>query len=123
MENVALSFLTDQQARQLFRQELEKFITDHSIGAKPGESHAKVVDLDGLIQARPFIGSRSTIYKKVSRGEIPHSKSGKRLIFDLNTIDDWLLSNKVKTPAEIEVETKRYLDGRNKKRSRIAPLQ
>lgn len=67
-----------------------------------GHPTKQVVDLDGLLKARSFIGSRSTIYKKVASGEIPHSKNGKRLIFDLHEIDEWLVSNKIKTTKEIQ---------------------
>lgn len=73
----------------------------------------RVVDINGLLEERPFIGSRSTIYKKVSKGLIPHSKSGKRLIFDLQIIDDWLVSNTMKTAAEIEAEAEQYLNAAN----------
>ena len=74
------------------------------------DSEPKIVDLDGLVKARPFIGSRSTIYKKVSAGLIPHSKRGKRLIFDLKVIDEWLLSNKIKTVADLEQDLDNYLN-------------
>ncbi len=120
MESISLGFLTDQQARHLFRQELEAFFSNPKLGISE-TPELKVVDLDGLLESRPFIGSRSTIYKKVSRGEIPHSKSGKRLIFDLNEVDKWLLSNKVKSPAEIEAEADKYLSGRHKKRRHFGP--
>lgn len=113
-----LSFLTDQQARQLIQQELANFFSSTNITREKNKEspNARVVDLDGLIKARPFIGSRSTIYKKVSRGEIPHSKSGKRLIFDLNIIDEWLLSNSIKTNLENEKKTGYSLRGRKRKR-------
>ncbi len=75
-----------------------------------------IVDLDGLLKARPFIGSKSTIYKKVSAAIIPHSKSGKRLIFDLNEIDEWLLAHKIKTAEELDAEAMAYMNANNKKR-------
>lgn len=34
--------------------------------------------------------AKSTIYKKVSRNEIPHLKVGSRTLFDINVIDRWL---------------------------------
>ena len=80
------------------------------------EEKQQIVDLDGLLKARPFVGSKSTIYKKVSRGEIPHSKRGKRLIFDLKTIDHWLLSNKIKTADEIQAETMAFISANAEKK-------
>ena len=85
-----------------------------------GEPVPNVVDLNGLIKARPFIGSRSTIYKKISAGEIPHSKNGNRLIFDLKLIDEWLLSNKMNTTTEIEEDVYDYLKRRTRRRSKKA---
>lgn len=113
-----LSFLTDQQARQLIQQELANFFSSKNIAREQDKESSipMVVDLDGLIKARPFVGSRSTIYKKVSRGEIPHAKSGKRLIFDLNAIDEWLLSNSIKTNLEEEKKAAHILRGRKRKR-------
>lgn len=84
------------------------------------QTKQKIVDLDGLIKARPMIGSKSTIYKKVSAGQIPHSKSGKRLIFDLNVIDQWLLSNQIKTTDEIEAEAFDYMNLPKRKGGRTA---
>lgn len=118
MNETAFNFLTDQQARQLIRRELENFFSENSVKIKSEKSEVNVVDLNGLLKARPFIGSRSTIYKKVSRGEIPHSKNGKRLIFDLKIIDEWLLSNKVKTSADIEEETLKYFQRKRRQNRR-----
>lgn len=73
----------------------------------------RIVDLDGLLKARPYIGSKGTVYKKVSKGLIPHSKNGKRLIFDLQVIDEWLLANRTKTAAEIEREAEQYFNAKN----------
>jgi len=75
----------------------------------------KIVDLAGLRKVRPEIGCISTIYKKTSKGEIPHSKNGKKLFFHLDDIDKWLLENKVKTSAEILAETETYLQTRKKR--------
>jgi len=107
--------LSDTQAREIFQDELKKFFSDNPLTIEQDHPKERVVDMDGLIKARPFIGSRSTIYKKVSAGLIPHSKQGKRLIFDLNLIDDWLLSNKIKTVQEIAQETDEYLSRRKRK--------
>jgi len=106
MENIALNFLTDQQAREIIRQELTKFFFENPILPKQEKPENKVVDLDGLLIARPFIGSRSTLYKKIAKGLIPHSKQGKKLFFDLQLIDQWLLENKVKTSFERRKEIK-----------------
>jgi excisionase family DNA binding protein len=49
--------------------------------------------------------SPSAMYKKTSKGEIPHSKpSGKKVYFSKRELDAWLLRNRIKTNDEIETE-------------------
>lgn len=86
-----------------------------SVVSQLDKPEKRVVDLNGLLSARPEIGSRSTIYKKTHQGIIPHSKQGKKLFFNLEKIDNWLLENKVKTSAEIQAETETYLQTRKKR--------
>jgi len=97
MDNVTINILTEDQARQLLRDELNSFFEKLNLHEKSDQEGIRVVDLSGLLKARPFIGSRSTIYKKAYQGLIPHSKRGKKLYFDLSEIDKWLLQNKVNT--------------------------
>jgi len=104
MNKSAFSFLTDEQVRQLFQEELSIFFSETQINKVQEPKQNQVVDLDGLLQARPFIGSRSTLYKKISKGLIPHSKQGKKLYFDLNEIDEWLLKYKVKPIDKLHQE-------------------
>lgn len=116
MQNLVLTQLSITEVRELFRQELKQFFDDHSLQTQEQNPAQKIVDLDGLLKARPFIGSKSTIYKKVAAGEMPHAKNGKRLFFDLDEIDEWLMSNKVETVAELEQKT---FDHLNRKRKRV----
>lgn len=103
------NFLTDEQVRKIFKEELKNVLREMQLSDDTNDFQPRIVDLDGLLEARPFIGSKVTVYRKVSKGEIPHSKQGKRLIFDLNEIDKWLLSNNIKTNKEIELEAEAYL--------------
>lgn len=96
MEQITFTQLSENELRQIIQEELKNFFSNYSF-QKEEIFEQKVVDLNGLIKARPFLGSRSTIYKKVSSGLIPHSKNGKRLIFDLRKIDEWLLENEIRT--------------------------
>ena len=95
MSNPTINLLREEQVRQLIQEELANFFQENSIVSKQETEEQKVVDLTGLLKARPFIGSRSTIYKKAYQGLIPHSKRGKKLYFDLKEIDAWLLANKI----------------------------
>lgn len=59
--------------------------------------------------------SKQTVYKKTGKGLLPHSKRGKRLFFDKEKVDAWLLENSVKSLSEIEASADRYLNGRKRK--------
>lgn len=55
--------------------------------------------------------SRSCLYKKTSQKQIPYYKPPgcKQIYFRKTELEEWLLSNKVKTVAELENSTKNYL--------------
>lgn len=53
--------------------------------------------------------SISAIYKLTSTSEIPHYKSGKRLYFKKEDIDEWIFSNRIKTRDDIEKEAMEYI--------------
>lgn len=50
-----------------------------------------------------------TIYSKVSRGELPVMKRGKRLYFSSTELLEYLKDGRKKTNAEIEAEAHTYL--------------
>lgn len=51
----------------------------------------------------------SSLYKLTHNRAIPHSKPcGKLLFFDREEIERWLMSNKVRTQAELEAEAISY---------------
>jgi len=115
MQTIKLVQLPLPELQAIVQQELQKFFNSNSVMVKQERPILRVVDLDGLLKERPIVGSKSTIYKKVMKGDIPHSKRGKRLYFDLDTIDDWLLSNRTLTPTEIEQKKSEYFKKRSKK--------
>ena len=53
--------------------------------------------------------SISAIYKLTSTSEIPHYKSGKRLYFKKEDIDEWIFSNRIKTRDDIEKGAMEYI--------------
>ncbi|WP_034258891.1 helix-turn-helix domain-containing protein [Aequorivita capsosiphonis] len=56
-----------------------------------------------------FSLSIPTIYSKVSRGELPYMKRGKRLYFSRKELLEYLKDGRQKTNAEIEAEAHTYL--------------
>ncbi len=53
--------------------------------------------------------TKQTAYKLTSAQKVPHSKRGKRLYFDREKVDAWLLENQVATQTEINQKSKDYL--------------
>lgn len=52
---------------------------------------------------------KQTAYRLTSRGEVPHSKRGKRLYFDKAQVDAWLLANHVGGSAEADRKANEYV--------------
>ena len=83
----------------------------------PQTQHTVKPHLD-FQEACEYLGlSESYLYKLTHTKKIPHYKmpTGKKLIFSKIELDDWLLSNPVKTENEIEQEADNYVTlGRKK---------
>ncbi len=63
-----------------------------------------------ISEAAEFLNlSVPTLYSKVSRGELPFMKRGKRLYFSLSELKDYLKAGRKKTNEEIEAEADQYL--------------
>ena len=66
------------------------------------ESQDKPMIFDEAVE---YLGcSKSYLYKMTHQRKIPHSKNGKRLLFDRKSLNIWQLQNKVKTVSEIKEE-------------------
>lgn len=55
-----------------------------------------------------------TIYSKVSKGELPVMKRGKRLYFSRTELMEYIKEGRKKTNAEIEAEAEAYLSDKKK---------
>ncbi len=67
------------------------------------------LDLNELIKYDPEKRTKPTWYSKISKGEVPYHKKGKKLYFLKSEIDAWLRTGKCKSNAEIEAEARTYL--------------
>lgn len=65
-------------------------------------------------EACTYLGySKSHLYKLTSAGIIPFSKpTGKKIYFDKNKLDEWLLSNSSSSSHEKEVKASTYISSR-----------
>lgn len=70
-----------------------------------------------ITQAASYLSlSVQTIYSKTSLRHLPHLKKGKRLYFEREALDSWLLEGKQKTVTELIAETDEYLANGGKKK-------
>lgn len=59
--------------------------------------------------------SESYMYKLTSGRKIPHSKpNGKKIFFDKELLDKWLLGNPIATAEQINAEAATYVMTKNK---------
>lgn len=61
-------------------------------------------------EAADFLNlTKPTIYSKVSKGELPYMKKGKRLYFSKDELLDYIKSGRKETKSEILEKADRYL--------------
>lgn len=80
---------------------------------KPTFMKTKNEEILSLKEAAEFLKvSKSCLYKKTSQKQIPYYKPPgcKRIYFRKEELEEWLLSNKVKTVAELEDNNQNYLN-------------
>ena len=112
MNNIILQGLTLEQ--------LQTFIKDavnDAVGQvkAPAHQNADQDELLTVVQAASFLKlAVPTIYSKVSLGELPVMKRGKRLYFSSTELLDYLKDGRKKTNSEIEAEAQAYLRTKNK---------
>jgi excisionase family DNA binding protein len=93
---------------QNIQSEKEKRLTDATL--RKIMSLAEFCEYTGL--------TKQTAYKLTSAQKVPHSKRGKRLYFDREKVDAWLLENQVATQGEIQQKANAHIS-KNRLRQRM----
>jgi excisionase family DNA binding protein len=102
----------DNQIRELLQQELSKIFEDRPITSITTAPEKKILDIDEFCDYTGL--AKQTVYKKTGKGLIPHAKRGKRLYFDKEEIDKWLLEHKVKPISEIATNYRKFTHRRRR---------
>ena len=101
-----LSFEGLPNAVQALNVKMDK-ILESIVSSKPDQQENKLLTID---QAAKFLNlSKSTVYSKVSKGELPYMKKGKRLYFSQEELVGYIKSGKIKTVDEIENDVDDFL--------------
>lgn len=105
INNIAKA-IANQVANQLANQVAPLFNTEKS------EPKDKLLNIDEACQVLHL--EKPTVYSKVSRGELPHMKKGKRLYFSKAALLEYIHSGRVKTNEELQECALDYLSIKRK---------
>ena len=82
------------------------------LGFEKNEPQDKLLNIDEACEVLHL--EKPTVYSKVSRGELPHMKKGKRLYFSREALPEYIQSGRVKTNEELQDSALDYLNIRRK---------
>ena len=107
MENLIFTQLSIPEIRKLFRQELQSYFKLNKIPDTPLQTKEQYLFAP---QAAKFLGiTLPTLYSKVSRGELPYMKRGKRLHFSRTELMDYIKAGRRLTNEEIEAKAHTFI--------------
>ena len=116
---VAVSFDTLPDAVQTILEQIQQInqkIDNLPVGAGlvPALDENRFVDMNEIRQTVFPQWKRQTIYNKCCLGELPHSRIGSRLLFNLKECREWrdrqLQKGKIKSNAQIEDEAQNFFN-------------
>jgi hypothetical protein len=114
MNDVLLSPLRLSELENLIEKSLERVLRKFPVVAPPDT--ARWVDIEELRQHLPDNPAITTIYGMVQRREIPFARRGRKLIFFLPDIDNWLAGKKSKTSADLSLLADQRISNRTARR-------
>ena len=103
MERIIFTNLTIDELREIIGSEVKKNITGLNFESK---YDSDTIDINEAAKITGY--TKSTIYTKVSRNQIPNFKQG-GLRFDRKELIDWMRSSKNKTYRDIDRISNDYL--------------
>ncbi|MCC8426945.1 helix-turn-helix domain-containing protein [Mucilaginibacter sp. UR6-11] len=89
MKTAFKTLLTEQQLRQLIREELKSVISGEDVNIG-GDNESGFITIDQAVEYLKM--SKSAIYKLTMSGDIPKHKKGRRLLFVKSELAEWVKS-------------------------------
>ena len=115
MQDVILTALSKDELATLVAHQLDLAFQRYA----PQSENRATSKIMSLTEFCEYAGlTKQTAYKLTSAQKVPHSKRGKRLYFDREKVDAWLLENQVATQAEIQERASAHLS-KNRIRQRM----
>lgn len=91
-------------------QELNAKIDNITLLLQFPKPDVKQSDLLTIQEAATFLNlSKSTLYNKANKSELPYMKKGKRLYFSRSELIDYIKSGKIYSIQEIQEQTNNFL--------------
>jgi len=110
MEKVILISLPESSLKNIVKEAISEALNNQSSDSSDSKT---VMSINEVID---YIGiSKAHCYKLTSAQKIPFSKRGRKLYFDKNEIDNWLLANPTKTSKQLADEASNYLKSKGLK--------
>lgn len=89
---------------------IERLLENISNNNFINEANINLPKIMNLKQLASYLDvSKGYLYKLTSTNNIPHSKRGNRIYFDIEAINEWVLENKMWTQKDIEEQVNNYL--------------
>ncbi len=108
MDNIALlTTLTPSEMRQLVREEIEEALKNFKATNQQNTRKKTLSFKEGCKYVNI---STSHGYKLTSKRMIPFSKQGKKIYFNVEELDRWMLENKVVQTSEMLEDVETYLN-------------
>ena len=117
---VAISFDTLPEAVQTILEQVQALNQkiDNLPAATQEPDDERFVDMNEIRQLIFPQWKRQTIYNKCCLGELPHSRIGSRLLFNIKECRQWrdsqLKRGKIKSNAEIQTEAQAFLEKKSR---------
>ena len=118
IKNSSVSFDTLPEAVQTILEQVQAInLKIDNLPATAGEpDDNRFVDINEIRQTVFPQWKRQTIYNKCCLGELPYSRIGSRLLFNVKECREWrdsqLKRGKIKSTAEIKAEAEQFVMGR-----------
>lgn len=114
MENLVFTQLSITEVKQLFRQELHQYFSEHPALGKQNDSGKEPLSVQEAAELLKL--SVATVYALVQKAAIPVSKRGKRLYFSKQELLEWIQQGRKATHAELQQRALDNFQAINKKR-------
>ncbi|MCP4521801.1 MAG: helix-turn-helix domain-containing protein [Cytophagales bacterium] len=102
--------LTTDELQNIINNSVKQALKEHQETVVGKTSNTEENDLLNVKETAKFLDlTIPTIYSKVSRGELPFKKLGKRLYFSKKELLESLNKKKTRTQEELEIEAEKYL--------------